>query len=193
MNKQMILVVIVVLILLVLAFTLPDSITHAWLPSTNSDTPIASSSMNCNYLTYIDDAMLLYNKRTIDFKCRSKPEAVTRICIESIMEAATGKYYEFTTVRPDSIRNPRTGRSLELDWYNEELKLAIEYNGKQHYSHCGLHKSEQAFIDQMYRDGVKRRRCRELGIHLIEVPFIVSESNIMLYLCMELNRIWYMP
>jgi hypothetical protein len=44
------------------------------------------------------------------------------------LEILTG--YRFKSVRPGWLENPLTGRNLELDCYNEYLKLALEYNGK---------------------------------------------------------------
>ena len=32
----------------------------------------------------------------------------------------------FTKIRPDFLKNPETNRNLELDLYNEELKIAVE-------------------------------------------------------------------
>ena len=34
--------------------------------------------------------------------------------------------------RPDWLKNPLTGKNLELDIYYPELKLAVEFNGMQH-------------------------------------------------------------
>lgn len=36
--------------------------------------------------------------------------------------------------RPDFLKNPESGRNLELDWWCPELKLALEHNGEQHYT-----------------------------------------------------------
>lgn len=44
-----------------------------------------------------------------------------------IIERITGR--KFPSVRPNFLKNPKTGRNLELDMYNDSLKLAIEYNG----------------------------------------------------------------
>jgi len=32
----------------------------------------------------------------------------------------------FPKVRPDFLRNPKTGRNLELDMYNQDIALALE-------------------------------------------------------------------
>lgn len=48
------------------------------------------------------------------------------IC-KRLIEALTGR--EFHSVRPSWLRNPLTGKNLELDAYNEDLGIALEYNG----------------------------------------------------------------
>lgn len=80
----------------------------------------------------------------------------------------------FPKSRPDFMVNPVTGSkyNLELDCYNPELQLAVEYNGAQHYVYnTFFHKNKEAFYNQKYRDELKRLRCKELGITLIEIPY----------------------
>lgn len=78
----------------------------------------------------------------------------------------------FIKVRPDFLRNPKTGRCLEYDFYNDSLKLAIEYNGKQHYEYVArYHNAYSDFEDQLYRDDVKKRLSKLRGITLIVVPY----------------------
>ena len=80
----------------------------------------------------------------------------------------------FPKSRPAFMVNTVTGSryNLELDCYNEELKLAVEYNGSQHYNYIPFfHKNKEAFYNQKYRDELKRIRCKELGITLIEIPY----------------------
>lgn len=74
-------------------------------------------------------------------------------------------------VRPDWLRNPKTGRCMELDMYIPDLQLAVEYNGSQHYVHTELHRDEHALYRQRQRDRDKRRLCAQRGVTLIEVPF----------------------
>jgi hypothetical protein len=84
----------------------------------------------------------------------------------------------FPNARPGFMSNPVTGGkyNLELDCYNDELKLAVEYNGEQHYNYIPFfHRNKEAFYNQKYRDEMKRNRCKELGITLIEVPY--TEKN----------------
>lgn len=100
----------------------------------------------------------------------------------------------FNSVRPDFLRNPVTGGSfnLELDCYNPELKLAVEYNGVQHYKYVPyFHKNYEAFLNQKYRDELKYRMCKEAGITVIPVPSTVKIPDIRNYLIKELRRHGY--
>ncbi len=96
----------------------------------------------------------------------------------------------FDKARPDFLRNPVTGNNfnLELDCFDKELGLAVEYNGKQHYEFIPyFHKNKEAFMNQKYRDDMKRRICKENGIYLIEVPYTIKVENIENYLKRKLN------
>lgn len=90
----------------------------------------------------------------------------------------------FDKARPDFLRNPVTSGTknnfnLELDCYNPDLKIAVEYNGKQHYTYTPFfHRNKEAFLNQKYRDELKRMLCRENGVTLIEVPYTISVDKI---------------
>lgn len=94
----------------------------------------------------------------------------------------------FVKVRPDFLKNPETGRNLELDGYNEELKIAFEYNGMQHY--CFPHvynKTKKDFEQQLRRDKFKLEKCNEHGIYLIIIPYSVPHENILHYVWHKLH------
>ncbi len=79
---------------------------------------------------------------------------------------------KFPTIRHKGIRNPKTNSPLELDGYNEELKLAFEYDGQQHYKLKFKFKMTIGDLEKtQYRDQVKTQRCKELGITLIRIPY----------------------
>ena len=99
---------------------------------------------------------------------------------------------KFDKKRPDFLRNPITGNNfnLELDCYNEELRLAVEYQGCQHYKYIPFfHKNKEAFYNQKYRDLFKRQKCVENKITLIEVPYTVKNKNIEFFLINKLKNI----
>jgi len=96
----------------------------------------------------------------------------------------------FRKQRPTFLNNPVTGGTynLELDCYNEELQLAVEFNGRQHYEYVPFfHKNKEAFLNQKYRDEMKRRKCYERGILLIEVPY-TEEKKLETYLLQRLRN-----
>jgi hypothetical protein len=97
----------------------------------------------------------------------------------------------FNRARPNFLRNPINKRfNLELDCYNENYKLAIEYNGAQHYKYIPhFHKNREAFLNQKYRDDIKKRLCGENGVILIEVPHTVAIKDIKSFLMKKLKEI----
>lgn len=100
----------------------------------------------------------------------------------------------FNKARPDFLRNPVTGGNfnLELDCYNSDLRLAVEYNGAQHYKYIPyFHKNKEAFYNQKYRDQMKRHMCKENGVTLIEVPNTVKLEDIKKYMEKELRNHGY--
>lgn len=96
----------------------------------------------------------------------------------------------FRKCRPDFLRNPVTQERLELDLYNDELRLAIEFHGQQHYFFSKFYhtNSKDKFQNQQYRDFLKRDLCRQHRIHLIVVPFSMHEDDIPPFLEREFDR-----
>lgn len=101
----------------------------------------------------------------------------------------------FGKTRPDFLRNPVTGENLELDLYNEDLKLAVEYNGAQHYQfNSFMHKnSRDRFQNQQYRDLIKKDLCQKAGITLVVVPYTIPNDQIGAFLFEELKRLGHDP
>jgi|SRR5579875_517213 len=100
-----------------------------------------------------------------------------RYCLEFMNHLFPG--HKFTKVRPEWLKNPKTGKNLELDGYNEELKLAIEYNGMQHYIWPNnFHKTYEQFLEQQERDKIKEKLCKLNNVHLIIIPYTVELKNI---------------
>lgn len=82
--------------------------------------------------------------------------------------------HKFIKVRPKWLKNPLTGKLLELDGYNEKLKLAFEYNGYQHYIYPNkYHKTRDEFIAQKQRDIIKIELCDKQGVFLMTIPYDV--------------------
>jgi hypothetical protein len=107
----------------------------------------------------------------------SKGETECRRAVETL----TGK--PFPKARPNFMMNGVSGHNLELDCYNDELKIAVEYNGEQHYKYIPyFHTSKDAFYNLKYRDDMKKRLCNQNGITLITVPYTVNNEDIEKYI-----------
>ena len=92
---------------------------------------------------------------------------------------------EFIKIKPNWLKN-NEGNKLELDMYNEELKLAVEYNGIQHYQFISYyHKTEEIFKKKCLDDKIKIQKCQEKGINLIVVPYAISLTNICEYIYIQ--------
>ena len=95
----------------------------------------------------------------------------------------------FIKIRPAFLTNAITGQALELDCYNSDLNLAVEFNGRQHYEYIPFfHKTRDDFVKQQYRDEYKRLLCERNHIMLITVPYNVpSIQNYLLRRFAELG------
>ncbi len=109
------------------------------------------------------------------------------------MESIFGR--PFIKVRPDFLKNKITGKekNLELDCYNAELGIAVEYNGEQHYRQLSFfHKNKHHFQAQKYRDFMKRTLCEKAGVKLIEVPYTTKVEHIEDYIRSNLREFGFL-
>ena len=118
----------------------------------------------------------------------SKGELECRRVLEKIFQRP------FRKIRPDFLRNNvNGGHNLEIDCFNQELRLGLEYHGRQHYEYVEyFHRNKEDFLNQKYRDEMKRQRCRDHGINLIEVPHKVKIHEIESYIINELRKMNYL-
>jgi hypothetical protein len=97
-------------------------------------------------------------------------EKVCRQILEHLLGAP------FQKRRPDWLRTSK-GRKAELDGYNEDLRLAFEYHGQQHYAHVPFfHSGAKSFAQRVEDDRLKREACHAKGITLLEVSINVPLS-----------------
>ena len=107
------------------------------------------------------------------YKCHknnklSKGEQLCKDVIQDIYQLP------FYCVRPSFLKNPETGRNLELDLYNDQVKIAIEYNGIGHYVYPNpFHRTKEEFINQIRRDKFKVDMCDVNDVYLISVPYTI--------------------
>jgi hypothetical protein len=139
--------------------------------------------------TTITHTSNIYKSYTPTNSKDSKGEIECRRVLETIFKSP------FPKTRPNILRNSVTSNdntdfNLELDCYNQHLKIACEYNGAQHYKYIPhFHKSKDAFQNQKYRDYMKRDLCKKNGILLIEVPYTVKIEDIQDYIVKQLKDV----
>lgn len=98
----------------------------------------------------------------------------------------------FPKCRPEFLKNEVTGgkHNLELDCFNEDLRLAVEYDGIGHYKYTPyFHRNYEAFQTQRYRDWMKDELCKKNNVILIRVPYTVKNGDIKNYLMRKLKEI----
>jgi len=69
--------------------------------------------------------------------------------------------------RPKWLVNEE-GNRLELDGYNEKLKIAFEYQGQQHFEIVKIFKGNQKKLDKVQKhDNIKKELCKQRSITLL--------------------------
>ena len=96
---------------------------------------------------------------------------------------------EFNSLRPNWLKN-NSGNNMELDGYNDELKIAFEHQGRQHYSEININKK---FLKKstLENDKQKEKLCRELGITIIYIPEVFTDiklNDLTLYILQQLDK-----
>ena len=93
-------------------------------------------------------------------------ERICRAFFEQMFRA------KFPKVRPPWLINS-DGHQMELDGCSEELGLAFEHQGAQHYRHVEMyHDQKNTFLKRQRDDRRKKRLCKRNGIVLLEIPEI---------------------
>lgn len=68
----------------------------------------------------------------------------------------------------------QSSKIMELDLFLPNLAIALEFQGPQHYHQIYTESSTQ---QQMINDIQKKKRCKEAGITLIQVPYWQASKN----------------
>lgn len=114
-------------------------------------------------------------ENVVEYTDKSSKSGKCETICKNVLENIYNK--PFIKVRPDFLRNPLTGENLELDCYNEELKLALEFNGDQHYFFTPeFHKSYSDLYYQKCKDDYKKIACKNNGIKLIIITYTTIDD-----------------
>lgn len=96
---------------------------------------------------------------------KKHPRSKSEQSVITDLEHLTGK--KFPTVNPDWLLYD--GKTLELDGYNEELSLALEFSGPLHTKWFPKKESYEKYIQRVEKDAFKRKKCEERGVRLIVI------------------------
>lgn len=100
--------------------------------------------------------------------CHTCKTGVSERMVRAILEGITGA--TCPKAHPEWLTN-NDGKQMELDGFSEELRLAFEYQGMQHYKMLKhLRDTPARFLKRIIDDAAKRRLCASSGVTLIEVP-----------------------
>jgi len=123
----------------------------------------------------------LYNKSTKEEVSpkKWKSEKITQEVFTELIEEFGGDKRNISyNKRHDFLRNPETGRKLELDMMYSDgiMNIAVEYQGKQHtefpnYFYPDTELGRSNFEALQRRDRCKKKLCEENNVCLIEVPY----------------------
>jgi hypothetical protein len=108
-------------------------------------------------------------------------------CNENISERTCRRIIEFIfkkifpKKRPSWLINSKGGQ-MELDCFNEELGIALEYNGEQHYKRVDNWQTEDQFNWSLQKDKEKIEICGKYNIKLLVVPFSVPYEKLYTYI-----------
>lgn len=93
----------------------------------------------------------------------------------------------FPKKRPKWLINPETGKKMELDGYCEDLKLAFEYQGKQHYEETYF-TTRRSLLKQIKLDKIKKELCDENDVKLIEITYNIEYDQIPTYIISKCQK-----
>lgn len=129
--------------------------------------------------TWKANAFHVKNTKTWCPKCNFNiREEICRFIFETMFKQ------KFYSIRPDWLKNIKTGRNLELDGYCSELKLAFEYDGEYHYQQIRNSCTEKVKI----LDEMTNKLCKDNGIVLIRIPYYTKNNDFQSYIIKQCEQ-----
>jgi len=108
-------------------------------------------------------------------------ERICRAVFEGMFASA------FPKKKPAWLQSTRRTR-MELDGYSEELGIAFEYQGVQHFvRNSRFHRGRATLERRMADDRRKAALCRKHGIILLQIPYTVPHAKFEKYIRQSLK------
>jgi hypothetical protein len=85
--------------------------------------------------------------------------------------------------------HPKFLRGKELDGFNEELKVAFEYNGEGHYKIIKQFKLDEEKLKLIQKNDRKKiQLCKKNNVKLIVIPYWIKLEDIKEYIVLECEK-----
>lgn len=111
----------------------------------------------------------------------------TEVIVSNMLYWLTGK--RFRKGRYDWLPN-FNGNPMELDGYSEQLNLAFEYQGQQHYHFFKFfHGTKAKFLQRQKDDELKIELCLKRGVRLIEIPYTLAIDDLQDFLVAKVMQV----
>jgi len=100
-------------------------------------------------------------------------EEIARLFMEAVFAAPFPRSF------PAFLREVTSRSWLQLDGYNEQLAIAFEHHGLQHYQRVPqFHRTAEEFSAQQERDAQKAEMCKSHGVRLFIIPAIPDLTSL---------------
>lgn len=107
---------------------------------------------------------------------RKHPRSKSEAAVIRYLEEVTGK--RFPTVNPSWLVLSHEGtKTLELDGYNKELGVAVEFSGPLHTKWSPSIESYPAYFERIRRDIIKRETCKKHGVHFFTIDISLPREH----------------
>lgn len=150
----------------------------------------------CLSKNYVNSEVKLKFQCKIGHTWRATPHHIKNgswcpYCAGSVSEERCRFIFEF--LFEDKFPKDRKAlEGLELDGYNDKLKLAFEYDGIQHYMLKPIfHKNRECFEKTVFYDKMKLEKCNKKGINLIIIPYTVPSDKLLDFIVRQLRKLGY--
>lgn len=80
------------------------------------------------------------------------------------------KYNVIYQYKPLFLKNPYGGQQ-SIDIYIEDIKIGIEYQGKQHYEAISIFGGDEGLLQTQLRDRRKLDKCTENGVKVVYIKY----------------------
>lgn len=135
---------------------------------TNAKTKIEILHTKCNKSYKVTPHNFLRGKRC-PYCNQSKGEEY----IDSILKEQKVEYFRQYKFKDCVYKKP-----LPFDFYLPKYKLAIEYDGEQHFKPIKHFGGAHNYLIRKERDKTKTQYCKRKGIKLLRIPYTISFDNI---------------